>query len=125
MPLPGQERVGKQGQLAAYWWLKDKARHDQVDGGLWRVHDKIYDLTPFLDSHPGGAHWLSRTQGQDITDYYETHHIDTDKTNAILAKYFVADQKNHPPTGFEFSSNNLYGRIKQKVREALKHEKLT
>jgi cytochrome b involved in lipid metabolism len=26
----------------------------QVNGKLWRIGNKLYDLTPFLDSHPGG-----------------------------------------------------------------------
>lgn len=72
MPLSGQERVGKRGGLnsSVRQWLNDKVNHDKVEGGLWRVHGKVYDFTPFVDSHPGGGHWLSRTKGQDITDFY-------------------------------------------------------
>jgi cytochrome b involved in lipid metabolism len=71
MPLPGQERLGKQNQLPSVRrWVDDKILHDKVSDGLWRVHNKIYDLSPFMDSHPGGSHWLRRTKGMDITDFY-------------------------------------------------------
>lgn len=29
---------------------------------LWRVHDKIYDLTSFINKHPGGKEWLELTK---------------------------------------------------------------
>lgn len=30
--------------------------------GLWRVHDGIYDLTDFVERHPGGREWLEMTR---------------------------------------------------------------
>lgn len=30
--------------------------------GYWRIHDKLYDLTKFLDSHPGGKDWIKLTK---------------------------------------------------------------
>jgi hypothetical protein len=123
MPLPGQERLGKRNQFASvHQWLDDKVSYDKVTGGLWRVHNKIYDLSAFVDSHPGGSHWLSRTKGMDITDFYETHHIDTDKCDAVLAKYFVEEEKINIPQPFIYSKDNLYGRVKSKVTKLLKNQ---
>lgn len=34
---------------------------------LWIVENKLYDLSGFLDKHPGGRTWLDLTKGQDIT----------------------------------------------------------
>lgn len=42
-------------------WLKNR----QCDGGaenLWRVHDNLYDLSSFIQKHPGGAMWLTLTR---------------------------------------------------------------
>lgn len=39
-------------------WLEDKTVTDGAEG-LWRVHDGIYDLTDFIDKHPGGSDWLT------------------------------------------------------------------
>lgn len=38
-------------------WLEGKALDDGAES-LWRVHDGIYDLTEFVNKHPGGAEWL-------------------------------------------------------------------
>lgn len=38
-------------------WLTGKAMDDGAEG-LWRVHDKLYDLTSFVKKHPGGEEWL-------------------------------------------------------------------
>lgn len=41
----------------------------------WLVlYDKVYDVTDFLDSHPGGAKVLLRSAGQDATEDYESVH---------------------------------------------------
>lgn len=42
-------------------WTKGKIMDDGAEG-LWRVHDGIYDLTDFLNKHPGGTDWLELTK---------------------------------------------------------------
>lgn len=37
-------------------WLRAKKIDDNV-GPYWRVHNKLYDLTDFIDRHPGGM-WV-------------------------------------------------------------------
>ncbi len=40
---------------------------------LWLIHGKLYDLKPFMNSHPGGREWLEWTQGTDCTPEYEVN----------------------------------------------------
>lgn len=42
-------------------WLKSKRADDGAEG-LWRVHDSLYDLSKFINEHPGGSEWLELTQ---------------------------------------------------------------
>jgi hypothetical protein len=42
-------------------WLEGRCKDDNAEG-LWRVHDKIYNLNEFIDSHPGGKEWLRLTK---------------------------------------------------------------
>lgn len=42
-------------------WLEGK-RADDDAFVYWRVHDKLYDLTDFIDTHPGGKTWLELTK---------------------------------------------------------------
>lgn len=37
-------------------WISGKRVDDNVSP-YWRVHNKLYDLTDFLDRHPGGIMW--------------------------------------------------------------------
>lgn len=48
---------------------------------------------PFADNqsrHPGGRDWLERTRGQDITEAYEVHHINIEKTFPYLPPFPLA-----------------------------------
>lgn len=42
-------------------WLKGRRADDNAEG-LWRVHDKLYDVTDFVEKHPGGSNWLTLTK---------------------------------------------------------------
>lgn len=41
--------------------MKTRQIDDKAEG-LWRVHDKLYELTAFVDKHPGGSDWIRLTQ---------------------------------------------------------------
>ena len=45
----------------AVQWLTGKAMDDGAEG-LWRVHNRLYDLENFVQRHPGGAEWLELTK---------------------------------------------------------------
>ncbi|GBP72167.1 Cytochrome b5-related protein [Eumeta japonica] len=99
-------------------WLEGKAMDDGAEG-LWRVHDKIYDLTPFLDKHPGGEEWLELTQGTDITEAFETHHINP-SVEKVLEKYYVKDASTPRNSPFTFKDDGFYRTLKRAVREEIK-----
>lgn len=42
-------------------WLRSRREDDGAEG-LWRVHDKLYDLNKFINAHPGGREWLELTE---------------------------------------------------------------
>lgn len=42
-------------------WLQGRRADDNAEG-LWRVHDKLYNLGSFIDKHPGGREWLELTE---------------------------------------------------------------
>lgn len=42
-------------------WIEGKRKDDNAEG-LWRVHDKIYDLNSFVNQHPGGQFWIEATK---------------------------------------------------------------
>lgn len=60
-------------------------------GKYWRIGNKFYDLTPFLDKHPGGRALLemARDRFDDSTYAFESHHHNQPKVRKMLARYEV------------------------------------
>jgi len=60
--------------------------------GLWKIGRKWYDLSPFLDRHPGGRQILelSRDRFEDSTFAFESFHMDQPAVRKMLLKYAVA-----------------------------------
>lgn len=56
---------------------------------MWYINGKVYNLTKFIDKHPGGKLFLQLTQGQDITESYKSHHLNSKKVDQILHKYYI------------------------------------
>lgn len=42
-------------------WIEGKRKDDNAEG-LWRIHDKLYDLNSFINRHPGGKFWIEATE---------------------------------------------------------------
>lgn len=91
------------------------------------MHGQLYDLEPFVAHHPGGADWLTMTRGQDITDLFETHHINHAKAVKVLAKYRIkkSAQDSAPAVvdtsairTYDWGGNStFYGTLKKRVFE--------
>lgn len=43
------------------WWVEQKKKDDGAEG-LWRIHDGLYDLSSWVDKHPGGKTWITLTR---------------------------------------------------------------
>ncbi|XP_026496803.2 cytochrome b5-related protein-like [Vanessa tameamea] len=100
-------------------WITAKQIQDGAEG-LWRIHDDIYDLTDFINSHPGGSQWLEFTKGTDITEAFETHHINSGVAEALLPKYFIKKASKPRNSPFTFKEDGFYKTLKMKVANELK-----
>lgn len=52
-------------------WLAGKREDDNAEG-LWRVHDKLYNLDSFIEKHPGGREWLEFTKVRKLRNLLHT-----------------------------------------------------
>lgn len=98
-------------------WLDGRRLDDNAEG-LWRVHDKLYDLKDFANRHPGGKFWLDVTEGTDITEHFETHHI-KDTAEKLLPKFFVRDAKLPRNYKITFNEDGFYKTLKRRVASKL------
>lgn len=94
-------------------------RTDDNAEGLWRVHDKLYDLSDFIDRHPGGSQWLQQTGGTDITEAFEVHHIYTERVEQVLAKFYVRQAARPRNVKLTFHATGFYRTLKRRIGEQL------
>ncbi|XP_026737247.1 cytochrome b5-related protein-like [Trichoplusia ni] len=99
-------------------WLEGKALDDGAEG-LWRVYDGIYDFTEFQDKHPGGVEWFELSKGTDITEAFESHHLNP-VVEKMIEKYYIRDAKTPRNSPFTFKEDGFYKTLKRAVREELK-----
>ncbi|KAI8390848.1 acyl-CoA dehydrogenase/oxidase [Radiomyces spectabilis] len=62
--------------------IEEVTKHRQPDDCWVIIHDKVYDLTKFLNDHPGGKKVLLKASGADATKQFEAFH-----NAAVLEKY--------------------------------------
>ncbi|XP_016945709.2 cytochrome b5-related protein [Drosophila suzukii] len=99
-------------------WLEGKHADDEAEG-LWRIYDKLYDLRDFAARHPGGASWIECTRGTDITEPFESHHIE-ERAREMLSKFEVRQATKPRNYKFTLKENGFYMTLKRRVREKLR-----
>lgn len=74
--------------------LEEVAKHKVAKGSekdIWIVlHDKVYNITKFLDEHPGGEEILIENAGVNSTEAFEDVGHSTD-AREMLKDYFIGD----------------------------------
>ena len=83
---------------------------------MWKINGKIYDLSNFLDKHPGGRAILEACKGDDdLTATFESYHAmcNMEKIVKIMKKYEVGTCE---PSKYTFNENNFYKILKKRVR---------
>merc|ERR1712096_281749 len=82
--------------------LVDVALHNKSKGedkSIWTViHDKVYDITQFLDEHPGGEEILIENAGTDSTESFEDLGHSSD-AREMLEAYYVGELHEDDKTG--------------------------
>jgi len=115
--------------FVSIWAVSLATRKKKTVPDVWKVHDKFYDLTPFLSRHPGGSAFLEIAKNTDITALFESHHVhDADRIRAeILPKYEISKpeamskgwiQIEGAPE-WDFSANGFFKATQKGVAEAL------
>lgn len=111
--LPYPPIAGSGSNTGSEHFKRAKAEADTKGSNLWRVYNKLYDLTDYLDKHPGGRDWLELTRGTDCTEAFEAHHLDTDKVENVLKSFFIRDADDGGLTE-ELNKFSLKSKDKQK-----------
>ena len=83
---------------------------------MWKIRGKVYDLTDFLDHHPGGRSILEASEGKDdLTATFESYHAlcNMTKIECIMKKYEIGVTE---PSNFTFLDGGFYKTVQNRVR---------
>ncbi|KAI9483705.1 MAG: hypothetical protein EXX96DRAFT_648409 [Benjaminiella poitrasii] len=96
-------------------YTKQQVRENNTKDSCWvTVNDKVYDITTFLENHPGGDGILLKFAGSDITSVLEdiNYHTHSDAAYDLLTEHYVGDLTKEKEDADDKEISNL--RIKQK-----------
>lgn len=85
---------------------QEVAEHNSEESAWIAIDGKVYDVTDFVDKHPGGKEMLLLCVGREATDLFNSYHPFTEKPRAILKKYCIGSLATFehpiykPDTGF-------------------------
>ena len=68
----------------------DVAQHKNKNSCWIILHDKVYDVSKFLDEHPGGEEVLLEQGGKDATENFEDVGHSTDARD-LLPQYLIGE----------------------------------
>jgi len=105
--------------MPEYSW-KEVAQHNTNESAWVSIEDKVYDITGWLDKHPGGREYLEIGAGRDITYLFDSYHPFSTKPTEILKKYEIGTLTSHEfpvykkDTGFYKECKEAVGQYFQK-----------
>lgn len=71
-----------------YTW-EEVALHNTEESAWIAIRGNVYDVTEFVDKHPGGREILLLAVGRDATDLFISYHPFTDAPEKVLEKYCI------------------------------------
>jgi len=64
--------------------------HNTKSAPWLTIHDKVYDVTKFLDEHPGGEEVLLEQAGRNATEHFEDVGHSSD-ARELMKQYYIGD----------------------------------
>jgi len=80
------------GSVARVISMAEVEKHDTAESAWFVYEDKVYDSTPFLKEHPGGADSILLVAGTDATDEFNAIH--SGRAKKMLTEYYIGDLEN-------------------------------
>ncbi|VDO18476.1 unnamed protein product [Heligmosomoides polygyrus] len=76
--------------MAETFTLEDVAAHNSEDSAWLVIRGKVYDVTKFLDDHPGGSDVLLEQVGKDATEAFDDIGHSSD-AKEMMEEYYIGD----------------------------------
>ncbi|KGL84109.1 Cytochrome b5 [Tinamus guttatus] len=91
--MVGSGGSGNESWRGRYYRLEEVQKHNNSQSAWFILHNRIYDVTKFLEEHPGGEEVLREQAGGDATENFEDVGHSTDARG--LSETFIIGEL-HP-----------------------------
>ncbi|KAG3256948.1 cytochrome b5 type B isoform X2 [Ictidomys tridecemlineatus] len=103
----GSDGKGQGGESSVTYYRLEEVTKRNSSKELWLViHGRVYDITRFLNEHPGGEEVLLEQAGTDSTESFEDVGHSSD-AREMLKQYYIGDV--HPSDLKPEGGNKLLG----------------
>ncbi|KAI7814279.1 cytochrome b5 [Triplophysa rosa] len=73
------------------YYTRQEIQAHNMSGDAWLIiHEKVYDITTFMEEHPGGEEVLLEQAGADATESFEDVGHSTD-AREMLQQYYIGE----------------------------------
>uniref|UniRef100_A0A671M7Z3 Cytochrome b5 heme-binding domain-containing protein n=1 Tax=Sinocyclocheilus anshuiensis TaxID=1608454 RepID=A0A671M7Z3_9TELE len=73
------------------YYTREEVQAHNMSKDTWLIiHDKVYDITSFMEEHPGGEEVLLEQAGADATESFEDVGHSTD-AREMLQQYYIGE----------------------------------
>ena len=79
-----EEKTGENGETEKTYTMEEVVKHNSKESCWSVIRGKVYDLTNWINKHPGGADKILRICGKDGTDLFVRQHGGKEKPEKIL-----------------------------------------
>ncbi|XP_074755411.1 cytochrome b5 isoform X2 [Athene noctua] len=101
--MVGSSETGGESWRGRYYRLEEVQQHNKSRSTWIILHHRVYDVTKFLDEHPGGEEVLREQAGGDATENFEDVGHSTDART--LSETFIIGEL-HPETLITTAQSN-------------------
>lgn len=120
-PLAAVGILRKKESRGEFTW-QEVAKHNSAESAWVIVRGRVYDVTGFLDKHPGGREMLLLAAGRECTDLFEMYHALVDKPEKYLASYDIGAAVGPPEfTPFPEDTTGFWDTLKSRVKAHFKN----
>ena len=89
----GEEKTGENGENEKTYTMEEVAKHNSKESCWTVIRGDVYDLTNWIDKHPGGADKILKLCGKDGTDLFIKQHGGKEKPEKILEDFEIGTLK--------------------------------
>jgi cytochrome b involved in lipid metabolism len=90
----GEEKTEENEETEKTYTMEEISKHNSKESCWTVIRGDVYDLTNWIEKHPGGADKILRLCGKDGTDLFIKQHGGKEKPEKILEGFEIGTLKN-------------------------------